>query len=595
MEKLEKFIAGGSFLTSSHDPDVVFTPEDFTDEDLMMGESTEQFVEGEIVPQQDRLEKCDAELSVELLRKAGELGMLCLEIPEAYGGMSLSKATACLMSEKLARTGGFIVTIGVQTGIGTMPILYFGNKEQREKYLEKLGNAEILSAYALTEESSGSDALNAKTKAVLSPDGKHYILNGTKMWISSAGFADLFIVFAKIDGKDFTAFIVHKDYPGVSVGAEEKKMGIKASSTRALILEDAEVPVENVLGEIGQGHKIAFNILNIGRFKLGAGCVGGAKYVLGLSSQYAQERQAFGKPISDFGMIKQKLGDMAIRTFAAESMLYRTAGYIDSILKTVDWEDDDASVRILKGIEEYAIECAMVKVFCSEVMEKVAYDAVQIHGGYGYSQEYAVERVYRDARINTIFEGTNEINRMLTIDMLLKRAMKGSIPLMEQANALMGEILGPPSFDFDQDFSVLSEEKKLIENGKKIFMFVAGAAFKKYLNELAEQQEILGLAADVLADVYVAESMLLRTLKKLEKDGEEAAQLMIDATTVFCHDAIERIQANAKIALAATEEGDTLQTMVAALKRLSKHKPVNAVALRRGVAKAALQANGYPF
>ncbi|MCB9398221.1 MAG: acyl-CoA dehydrogenase family protein, partial [Acidobacteria bacterium] len=502
-EKPVQHVKGGSFLVESHHADQVFTPEDFQEEHYMMAETAEQFIDSEIMPRMAELETCNNDLTASILKKAGDLGMLAAEIPESYGGLNLSKAAACLVSEKFSRTGGLIVSLGGHCGIGTMPITYFGTQEQKDRYLPKLATGELLAAYALTETSSGSDALSARTKAVLSADGTHYVLNGNKMWITNAGFADVFIVFAKIDGTDFSAFIVERNYPGVSVGAEEKKMGIKSSSTRMLILEDVKVPVENLLGEKGKGHKIAFNILNIGRFKLGAGALGASKDALQLSATYAQERRAFGKSISEFGMIQGKLGEMVVQTFASESMLYRTAGYIDQILHDVKFGEAGAEETILKGIEEYAIECAMVKVFCSEVLDKIADEAVQIHGGYGYSQEYTVERIYRDARINRIFEGTNEINRMLTIDMLMKRAQKGAIPLMQKAAALMGELMGPPSFDFDQAEGLLVEELKLIENAKKIFMFVAGAAVQKYMDRLAEEQELLGLAADVLMDCYV--------------------------------------------------------------------------------------------
>lgn len=591
----KKDIPGGSFLVDQHDLSVVFTPEDFTDEHLMMAEAAQQFVDGEIMPQVPELEKHDDELTVSLLKKAGELELLSVEVPEEYGGLELPKATACLVSEQFAKTGGFIVSHGATTGIGTMPIIYFGNKDQKDRYLGKLASGELLSAYALTEESSGSDAMNAKTKAVLSPDGKHYILNGNKVWITNAGFADIFIVFAKIDGTDFSGFIVERGFDGVSVGPGESKMGIRSSSTSTLFLEDAKVPVENLLGERGKGHKIAFNILNIGRFKLGAGCVGGSKHVLGVSTQYAKDRRAFGKSISEFGMIQHKIAEMAVKTFAAESMLYRTAGYIDRILEGVTFGEEGAEARILKGIEEYAIECAMVKVFCTEALDYVVDEGVQIHGGYGYSQEYEVERAYRDSRINRIFEGTNEINRMLIIDMLIKRAMRGSIPLMEKAKALMTEIMGPPSFGLTQDFSLLAEEKTVVENAKKIFMFVAGAAFQKYLDGLGEQQELLGLAADTLTETFVAESALKRTLKYAEREGEEKAAYMIDATRVICHDAMERIQTLARTALAGIEDGDTLKTMLAALKRLSKHGPVNTIALRRNIAAAVIEKGGYIF
>ncbi len=594
-QKSKEFVAGGSFLTSKHALKDVFTPEDFTDEQRMMAESVEQFVDGQIMPHIEQLEKTDIDLIVKMLKDAGKLGLLSAEVPEAYGGMELSKAVTCLMAEKFSKTGGLVVSLGGHTGIGTMPITYFGTEEQKSKYLTKLATGELLSAYALTETTSGSDALSARTKAVLTDDGKHYVLNGTKMWITNAGFADIFIVFAKIDGTEFSAFIVERGYPGVSVGAEERKLGIKSSSTRMLILEDVKVPVENLLGQKGKGHKIAFNILNIGRFKLGAGTVGGAKETIKIAIDYAKQRKAFGKSISEFGMMQHKFAEMSIRTFAAESMLYRTAGVIDRILEGVKFSDKGGEKQILKGIEEYAIECAMVKVYCSEVLDYVADEAVQIFGGYGYSQEYPVERIYRDSRINRIFEGTNEINRMLMIDMLIKRAMRGHIPLLEQAQGLMTELMGPPSFDFDEDFEVLSQETKMVANAKKVFMFVAGAGFQKYLDQLGEQQELLGLAADVLIETFTMESMLMRTKKAIERDGQENLSDMIAATQVYCHDGMERIQTWSKTALAAIEEGDTLMTMLAAVRRLLKHPPINTVHLRRQIAKKVIDNGGYIY
>jgi alkylation response protein AidB-like acyl-CoA dehydrogenase len=587
--------SGGSFLVEQHPFAEMFTPEDLTEEDLLMADSVSEFVEGEVMPAIPEMEKGNHQLTVDILKKAGELGFLAAEIPEKYDGLELSKATTCLIAERLAKTGGFIVTYGSHIGIGTMPITYFGTEEQKAKYLPPLSTGEIIAAYALTERSSGSDALNARTKAVLSEDGKYYILNGEKMWITNAGFADMFIVFAKIDGEKFSAFIIEKDFEGVSVGLEEKKMGIKSSSTRSIILEDAKIPVENLLGTAGKGHKIAFNILNIGRFKLGAGVIGAAKYGIQLASKYASERKAFGRSISEFGMTRGKLGEMAIRTFAGESMNYRIAGLIDTILEEVSWDNPDAGTMILKGIEEYAIECAMSKVFCSEVLDYVADEALQIHGGFGYSQEYEVERMYRDSRINRVFEGTNEINRMLIIDMLLKRSMKGKIPLMEKTQGLMSELMGMPSFNMDEDMSILANEKKVIDNAKKLCMFVAGVGFQKFLDKLANEQELLAMASDMLTATFVMESMYLRTLKKIESDGEEAADLMIKATKVFVYDAMEQIATLAKTGLGIIEDGDTLLTMLAAARRLSKHDPVNVVAYRREISDAVLKNEDYPF
>jgi alkylation response protein AidB-like acyl-CoA dehydrogenase len=589
------FRAGGSFLVEDHDLIDVVTPEDLTEEDLAMADSVTEFIDGEVMPKLPEMEKGDHDVTVACLKKAGELGFLAAEIPEKYDGLELSKVTTALIAERLAKTGGFIVTYGSHIGIGTMPITYFGNEEQKQRYLPRLATGEIIAAYALTERSSGSDALNAKTKAVLSEDGKHYILNGEKMWITNAGFADLFIVFAKIDGEHFTAFIVEKDFPGVSVGAEEKKMGIKSSSTRAVVLEDAMIPVENLLGERGKGHKIAFGILNIGRFKLGAGVIGGAKEGIKLAAEYAKERKAFGKTISEFGIIKGKLGEMAIQTFAGESMVYRTAGLIDAILEDVSWDNDNAGEVTLKGVEEYAIECAMAKVFGSEVLDFVADEALQIHGGFGYSAEYEVERMYRDSRINRIFEGTNEINRMLIVDMLIKRAMTGKIPLMQKVQSLMGELMGMPSFDMDEEMELFANERKMVTNAKKLCMFVAGAGFQKFLDKLAQQQELLAMAADMLILAFVMESMMLRTLKVVSVKGEAQADLMIKATKVFLHDAMEQLATLAKTGLGVIEEGDTLLTMMAAVRRLTKHDAVNVVAFRRDIADAVLAKGDYIF
>ena len=597
METQEKknIKAGGSFLVEIHELDAIFTPEEFEEEHLDLARSIEEFMDGEVMPKAKELEMGRNEDMVAMLKKAGELGFLSAEVPEAYGGLDLKKTTSLLLSEKAVRLGGFAVTLGAHCGIGTMPITYFGNKEQKEKYLPKLATGELLAAYALTETSSGSDAMNARTKAVLNEAGTHYVLNGSKMWITNAGFADIFIVFAKIDGEDFTAFIVEGKSAGFSLGAEEKKMGIKCSSTRLITLEDVQVPVENLLGKRGEGHKIAFNILNIGRFKLGGGSLGASKVALELATKYAIDRKAFGKSISEFGLMQHKMAEMAIQCFAQESMVYRTAGYIDSILTGVEWGSEGAEEKILKGVQEYAVECAMAKIFCSESQQYVVDEAVQIHGGYGFSQEYEVERLYRDSRINRIFEGTNEINRLLSVDMLLKRAMKGELPLLEKVQSLMGELMGMPSFDFEQDTSFLAEEKKLAENAKKVALFIAGVGVQKYMEKLQDQQELLGMASDLLTHAYVIESLVLRTLKQAERGGEESAELMAKMTQVYVHDAMDKVGAIGKTALAAMETGDNLMTMNAAMRRLVKHAPVNTVALRREVAAKVLEKQAYPL
>ena len=594
-QKKKEFKAGGSFLVEDHGVNDLFTPEEFTEEDRMMAQAMEEFIDAEVVPNIKKLAEGRNEDTVALLKKAGELGMFAAEIPEAYGGLELKKAVVCLMTEVGVKDAGFAISAGAHTGIGTMPITYFGNKEQKDRYLPKLCTGELLAAYALTETSSGSDALSAKTRAVLSEDGKHYILNGSKMWITNGGFADVFVVFAKIDGEDFTAFIVERAFEGVGMGAEEKKMGIKSSSTRLITFDNVKVPVENLLGKRGEGHKIAFNILNIGRFKLGASCVGGSKLALKSSATYATERKAFGKSISQFGMIRHKLAEMAVQTFAQESMSYRTAGLIDHILEGVSLSEEGGEERILAGVREYAIECAIAKVFGSESLDYVVDEAVQIHGGYGYSAEYDVERYYRDSRINRIFEGTNEINRMLSVDMLLKKAMKGELPLLQKVQALMGEVMGLPDFNLEEDTSFMADEKKMLQNAKKITLFLSGVGVQKYMDKLAEEQELLGMAADLLIQTYVMESMLLRTLKQAERGGEASAELMAKMTSVFFHDAMEKLGVIGKTALAAVEEGDNLLMMMSALRRLAKHPAVNTVKLRREIADVVLAKEGYPL
>ncbi len=540
-------------------PADIFTPEDFNEEQRMIAKTTADFVNNEVLPRIHDLENQtrtqNFDLTVSLLRKAAELGLLAGDIPAKYDGLELDKVCQMLVSEYISRTGGFSVSIGGHTGIGTWPITFFGTPEQKAKYLPKLGSGEMLAAYALSEPGSGSDALGARTKATLNAEGTHYVLNGTKMWITNAAFADIFIVFCKVDGEKFSAFIVHKDCPGVSTGKEEDKMGIHASSTRQLILENALVPKENLLGEIGRGHLIAFNCLNLGRYKLGGGVVGGAKAVLEHAAKYAQERKQFDKPIASFGAIKQKLGEMVARIYATESMSYRSAGLIEDILKGVDADDSES---ILKGIEEYAIECSIMKVYGSEMLGFVADEGVQIYGGYGYSEEYPVARAYRDARINRIFEGTNEINRLLIPGMLLKRAMKGELPLMAATQKIVDELMSPPSFDEDDD-APLAAERKAIANAKKIGLFIAGVAVQKYGAKLNDEQEVLMAASDIFMDVFAMESGYLRALKSVERVGEAKSRDLIVATQVFINDAVGRIELAAKRILPTLSEGDNLR------------------------------------
>jgi alkylation response protein AidB-like acyl-CoA dehydrogenase len=582
---------GGGFLVEEVEPSQVFTPEDFTEEQKMIAQTVDEFMINDVLPQRDKMENKDLQVTIDLLRKAADLGLCGIEVPEKYSGLGLDKVSAMLVAEKMTRYGSFAVSYGGHTGIGSLPIVYFGNEEQKKKYLPKLVNGELLSSYALTEAGSGSDALAAKTTAVLSPDGKHYVLNGTKMWITNAGFADIFITFAKIDGDKFSCFIIEKTFPGVSTGAEEKKMGIRGSSTRTLILEDAKVPVENLLGEIGKGHKIAFNILNIGRFKLGAACIGGAKNCIEETVKYANERHQFGRPIGSFGAIKHKLGEMAIRTYVGESMVYRTAGLLDAALSHVDVDDPQ---QALKAIEEYAVECATIKVLGSEYLDYVVDEAVQTFGGYGYSQEYPVEMPYRDSRINRIFEGTNEINRLLIMGMLLKRAMKGELPLLSAAQKLQDEILGFPSVE-EEDDSHFGREKRIVKNIKKIGLLVSGLAVQKYLTAIEEEQEILSRISDIVMEAWASESALLRTQKRIASAGEEKSAVYAWMTRAYINDAIGRVETSAREVLAAISEGDMLRTHLAALKRFTKFAPLNTIDIRRKLADTMLSANRYPF
>jgi alkylation response protein AidB-like acyl-CoA dehydrogenase len=575
---------GGSFLIEETDPSTIFTPEDFDEEQKMFAKTAEDFLFAEVIANMERTEAKEEGVMAGLLKQAGELGLLMIDIPEKYGGLELPKATSMLVSEIISKGGAFATTFGGHTGIGTLPIVYFGTEEQKQKYLPKLATAEIIGAYALTEAGSGSDALAAKTRAELTEDGKHYILNGEKTFITNGGFADLFIVFAKIDGTDFSCFIVESGHEGVSVGAEEKKMGIKGSSTVQLILDGARVPVENLLGEQAKGHKIAFNILNVGRFKLGVGCVGSAKLALDDSIKYANERQQFDKPISSFGMIKNKIADMATGIFVVESMSYRTAGLLDEILGTIDKTADDAAVQIMKGIEEYVTECSIMKVKGSEMLDFVVDEAVQIFGGYGYIQEYPVERYYRDSRVGRIYEGTNEINRMLIPGMLIRKAMKGELPLLEAAKKLQAELLEMPSLDESTDDGLLAMEKDLVAKVKKVALLTCGLAAQKFMTKLQEEQGVLGGLADIIIEIYGMESALLRTLKLAETRGEDEAKTSIQMTRLYIYDTIGKIDLWAREVLAACAEGDELRTMLAALRRFVRYVPIDTLHLRLEIA-----------
>ena len=586
----KQVVQGGAFMIEDRTTEEIFTPEDFTEEHRMIAETTRQFIDNEVIPHIDELEKHDWKLARELVKKAADLGLIGANIPEEYGGLGLDQTSGALVGENIGRCASFATTLGAESGIGLLPIIYFGTEAAKQKYLPKIASGELITAYALTEAGSGSDAMAAKATARLSEDGTHYILNGEKMFITNGGFADIFIVFAKVDGDKFSAFIVERQ-EGLSPGAEEHKMGIKGSSTTPLVLADAKAPLENLLGEVGKGHKIAFNTLNIGRFKLGAMCIGGMKLMLHESIRYANERQQFGKSISSFGAIKSKLGEMAIRTWVGEAMIWRTLGMIEDAIGD-DPKDLEAKMR---AIEEYSAECSIIKVALSEYCDYLADEMVQIFGGYGYSADYPAERAYRDSRINRIFEGTNEINRMLIPGRLMKSALSGKLALLPAAQALMDEILTPQIVGFDDDEGLLAAETKLAKNAKKVGLMTLGTAAQKYMMKLGDQQEILIGIADIIMDAYAMESAILRTQKLAASQGEEAAARYVDMTRVFCNDAVERIEARAKNTLAGMAEGDELRTLLAALRRFTKLTPVNTIVARQLIADVMIEANKYVY
>jgi alkylation response protein AidB-like acyl-CoA dehydrogenase len=585
-------ISGGSFLLETRRPDEVFTPEDFSEQHQLIGQTAEEFAVNEIVPSIEKIEHKDFSVTRDLLRKAGELGLSSVEIPEAYGGLEMDKVTAAVIADHIAKYAGFATTWGGHTGIGTLPIVYFGTEEQKKKYLPRLGAGEIVGAYALSESTSGSDALNCRTRATLSPDGKHYILNGEKMWITNAGFADLFTVFAKIDGEKFSAFLVEKNFPGFSIGAEEHKMGIRGSSTCPIILNECKVPVENLLGEAGKGHLIAFNILNIGRFKLGAMCVGGGRVSVENAISYAKQRKAFNKVIADFGLVREKIANMATLLFVGESLVYRTVALMDAALSEVDKSAAEAAKQTLKAIEEYAVECSIIKVWGSEMIDYVVDETVQIYAGYGFVEEYPAERAYRDARINRIFEGTNEINRLIITGFLLKRAMTGQLPLMPAIKKLMDEVLSGPSMGEELE-GALAEERKLVGQAKKLGLFAAGSATQKYMQAIQDQQEIMGAIADMTIETYAMESAVLRAQKIVETKGESGAALPLAMTRVYLSQAMEKIESAARKVIAAVADGDMLRTQLAILRRLAKYEPFNTVELRQHIAQKMIERGKY--
>lgn len=589
----KKAIKGGEFIIRETSCDEIFTPEDYTEEQRMIAQTCLDFIRQNVDPHLDRIDSLEEGLMPSLVEKAGELGMLGMSVPAELNGMGVDFPTSMLATEYLGRGHSFSVAYGAHTGIGTLPILYYGTEEQKQKYIPKLATGEWKAAYCLTEPGSGSDANSGKTTAKLSADGKTYTINGQKMWITNAGFANLFTVFAKIDDDDnLTGFIVEADREGISLNPEEKKMGIKGSSTRQVFFNNVEIPAENLLGERNQGFKIALNILNIGRIKLAAGVMGGAKEVINHSVRYANEREQFGRPISKYGAIRHKIAEQAIRTFALESATYRAAANIDQAIAALVEGGMDKQKATLKGIEEFAAECAMLKVVGSEVLDYCVDEGVQIFGGMGFSAESPVERAYRDSRINRIFEGTNEINRLLTVDMILKRAMKGELDLMGPAMAVANELMSIPDFEDPSD-ELFAEEKKYLQNFKKTLLMVAGTAAQKLMMQLSKEQEILMNVADIANDIYTAESLLLRVEKMVKARGEDACKVYIAIVKTFIFDAADRINKALKDALMAFVEGDEMRMMLMGLKRFTKVAPFNTKEARQLIAATLIEEGDY--
>jgi len=588
-----KLFNGGEFLITDALPEEIFTPEDFSKEHRLIGKSAEEFALGEIEPRREELEELNPELIKILLRKAGELGFLSTDIPEIYGGAELDHISCVLVAERLTRgISAFDISSGVQTGIGSLPIVFFGSPEQKAKYLPKLCTGEVIGAFALTEPEHGSDALTAETTAVLSEDGKYYILNGQKQFITNAGFADLFLTYAQIDGTQFTSFIVERAWDGVSVDEEEKKMGVHGTSTRSVIFQDVKVPVENILGEIGRGHVVALNTLNIGRYKLGPGTVGGAKLGIAEGVKYAKNRVQFGKPLCEFGLIKHKIAEMVIKTYVTESMVYRTAGLLNMALEGIDPTKEDAGKKTGEALRKYALECSINKNYGSEMLDYVVDECVQIMGGYGYIQDNLAESAYRDSRINRIWEGTNEINRLLIVDMLMKSAMKGELPLLDAVKAVMGDLMSYRP-GMSEEEGVLEKEQKMVGHAKKMGLLVAGAATQKYMDKLANEQEVVALIADIIIEIFAMESALLRSLKKIQKEGEEKSTIHIAATRVYINDSFPRVDIMAKQILAAISEGEELRTQLMGLKKFARFTPINTIALRREIADSIIPVARY--
>ncbi len=588
----EKLFKGGEFLITDALPEEVFTPEDFTKDQRLIGKSAEEFGLGELAPRRDELEELNPDLLRSLISKAGELGFLGADVPEIYQGSELDKVSSTLITEHISQGTGFSITYGVQTGIGSLPIVFFGTLEQKKKYLPKLATGEMICAYALTETEHGSDALNAETTAVLSEDGKYYILNGQKQFITSAGFADLILTYAQVDSTQFTSFIVERAWEGVSVDEEEKKMGVHGSSTRAIIFQDVRVPVENVLGEVGRGHVVALNTLNVGRYKLGAFTLGGDKLLIAEAVKYAKNRIQFGKPICEFGLIKHKIAEMVIKAFVTESMVYRTAGLLDLALKGIDPSKDDAGQKTGKALRKYALECSINKVYGSEVLEFVVDECVQIMGGYGYIQDNPIESAYRNSRINPIWEGTNEINRLVIVDTIMRAAMKGELPIFDAVKKVMGELMSyRPAMSEEE--GILEKDRKMVAMAKKIALLAAGAAAQKYMEKLGNEQEIVALIADMIIEIFAMESALVRTLKMIQKEGEEKAKIHIAATKVYINDSFPQVDIMARQVFAAISEGEELRTQLMGLKKFARFTPINTIALRREIADSIIPVARY--
>jgi butyryl-CoA dehydrogenase len=578
-------VTGGTFLIEDFSPSDVFTPEDLSDDQRQIAQLAADFAEEKILPQVSQIEAKDFELSKRLMRELGELGLLGVDVPEEYGGTDLGKMTSTVVAQNLSVMGSFAVTFSAHVTIGTLPLVWYGTAEQKAKYLPKLASGEWIAAYALSEASAGSDAMNIRTRATLSEDGRHYVLNGEKMWISNAGFASLFTVFAKIDGEKFSAFLVEAGTPGLAIGGEEHKLGIRGSSTCPLILTDCLVPVENLLGTAGKGHHIAFNILNVGRYKLAASGVGGAKVSFRDGIRYAKDRVAFGKPITQFGLMQEKIAESAARIYATESVLYRVVGGIEAALAELDAKAADYTQQVQKRIEEFAVECSILKVLGSEMLERVVDNTLQLHGGYGYVEEFPAERAYRDSRINRIFEGTNEINRLITTGWMIKQALKGTLALLPAIKRVMDEVMAGPAARASYE-GPLAEERALLASAKKLALFSAGAASQRFGNELGEQQEVMGALADMLIEVLAMESAVLRA----EKTGQAMA---VKLAKYYAARAFRVLETAAERVLGAVAEGDMLRTQMTIFRRLSKHEPSNTVTLGREISTAMVEAGGY--